>query len=61
MLDSSRGFRQVMESLLEQLAVPTEDGKLIYCDMLCMSWIALCDQRNDLGHKQDSKIIHLET
>jgi hypothetical protein len=33
----------VLAKMLEQLAVRTEDGKLIYQDMLCMSWVAVCD------------------
>ena len=44
-----------------QLDIPTEDGKLICCDALCMSWAALCDRRDALSHKQGSEIIHLET
>jgi hypothetical protein len=31
------------DEMLEQLAVRTEDGRLIYQDMLCMSWVAVCD------------------
>jgi len=33
----------ILTKMLEQLAVRTEDGKLIYQDMLCMSWVAVCD------------------
>jgi hypothetical protein len=33
----------VLTRMLEQLAVRTEDGRLIYQDMLCMSWVAVCD------------------
>jgi hypothetical protein len=29
--------------LLEQLAVRTEDGRLIYQDISCMSWAYVCD------------------
>jgi hypothetical protein len=33
----------ILTKMLEQLAVRTEDGRLIYQDMLCMSWVAVCD------------------
>jgi hypothetical protein len=33
----------ILTKALEQLAVRTEDGRLIYQDMLCMSWVAVCD------------------
>jgi hypothetical protein len=33
----------ILTKVLEQLAVRTEDGRLIYQDMLCMSWVAVCD------------------
>jgi len=39
--------------MLEQLAVRTEDGTLIYQDMLCMSWVAVCDV-HQRGEQQDS-------
>jgi hypothetical protein len=50
-----------METLLEQLAIPTGDGKLIYRDILCMSWAAVCDRTNALSHKRDSKVTDVET
>jgi hypothetical protein len=43
----------VLARLLEQLAVRTEDGRLIYQDMLCMSWVAVCDVHRH-GKQQDS-------
>jgi hypothetical protein len=39
----SRQFICKLEKLLERLAVRTEDGKLIYQDISCMSWAAVCD------------------
>jgi hypothetical protein len=36
-------FGHFLKKLLEQLAVRTEDGMLIYQDMSCMSWVAVCD------------------
>jgi hypothetical protein len=50
-----------METLLERLATPTEDGKLIYRDILCMSWAAVYDPRNALSHEPDSKVTDAET
>jgi len=37
--------------MLEQLAVRTEDGRLIYQDMLCMSWVAVCDVHQPGGQR----------
>ena len=59
-LDTAR-LRRIIENLLEQPAIPTEDGKLIYLDILCMSWVAVCDRRNALGHELDSKVTDVET
>jgi hypothetical protein len=36
-------FASILTKMLEQLAVRTEDGRLIFQDMLCMSWVAVCD------------------
>jgi hypothetical protein len=36
-------FGHLLKKMLEQLAVRTEDGRLIYQDMLCMSWVDVCD------------------
>jgi hypothetical protein len=44
--DMARVFQQfghLLKKMLEQLAVRTEDGRLIYQDMLCMSWVDVCD------------------
>ena len=32
-----------LEKMLKQLAVRTEDGRLIYQDISCMSWADVCD------------------
>jgi hypothetical protein len=58
-LDMAR-LRRVIERLLEQLAIPTEDGKLIYLDMLCMSWAAVCDRRSVLSNERDSEVTDVE-
>jgi hypothetical protein len=60
MRSSSRTLGRVLEAVLEQLAIRTEDGKLIYQDMLCMSWAAVCDQKDHLSQKQSSKVIDVE-
>jgi hypothetical protein len=36
-------FGHLLKTLLEQLAIRTEDGRLIYQDMSCMSWAYICD------------------
>jgi hypothetical protein len=36
-------FGHFLKKMLEQLAVRTEDGRLIYQDMSCMSWVAVCN------------------
>jgi hypothetical protein len=36
-------FGHLLKKMLEQLAVRTEDGRLIYQDMLCMSWVDVYD------------------
>jgi hypothetical protein len=36
-------FGHLLKKLLEQLAVRTEDGRLIYQDISCMSWAYVCD------------------
>jgi hypothetical protein len=44
--DMARVFQQfghLLKKLLEQLAVRTEDGRLIYQDISCMSWAYVCD------------------
>jgi hypothetical protein len=43
----------VLTRMLEQLAVRAEDGRLIYQDMLCMSWVAVCDVHRP-GEQRDS-------
>jgi hypothetical protein len=43
----------VLARMLEQLAVRTEDSRLIYQDMLCMSWVAVCDVDRP-GQQRDS-------
>jgi len=50
-LDTAR-LRYIVENLLEQLAIPTEDGKLIYLDILCMSWATVCDRRSALSNER---------
>ncbi len=52
MRSSSQSFSRVLEALLEQLAIRTEDGKLIYQDILCMSWAGVCDQKDHSNHKR---------
>src|SRR5437899_1757559 len=46
-------FGRSLEKMLEQLAVRTEDGRLIYQDILCMSWVDVCDGPAP-GHQRDS-------
>jgi hypothetical protein len=43
----------ILTRMLESLAVRTEDGRLIYQDMLCMSWVAVCDVHQP-GQQRDS-------
>ena len=54
MARSSRRLSRVMETLLEQLAIRTEDGKLIYRDILCMSWTVVYE-RNTLSNEGASR------
>ena len=60
MRSSSRTFSRVLEALLQQLAIRTEDGKLIYQDILCTSWASVCNQTDHLSQKQSSKVIDVE-
>jgi len=44
--DMAKAFQQIghfLKKMLEQLAVRTEDGRLIYQDISCMSWAYVCD------------------
>jgi hypothetical protein len=44
--DMARVFQQFghfLMKMLEQLAVRTEDGRLIYQDISCMSWVDVCN------------------
>jgi hypothetical protein len=43
MAQALQQFGCFLKKLLEQTAVRTEDGRLIYQDHLCMSWAAICD------------------
>jgi hypothetical protein len=54
MAGSFRRLSRVIETSLEQLAIPTEDRKLIYHDILCMSWAVVYD-RNALSRDEDSR------
>ena len=58
-LDTAR-LRYIVENLLEQLAIPTEDGKLIYLDILCMSWATACDRRSALSNERDFEVTDVE-
>jgi hypothetical protein len=60
MAGSSHNFMSVIERLLGQLAIPTEDGRLIYHDILCMSWAAVCDRTDALGHECDTDVSDVE-
>lgn len=60
MARSFHNFMRVIERLLGQLAIPTEDGRLIYHDILCMSWAAVCDRTDALGHERDTDVSDVE-
>jgi hypothetical protein len=49
-------LRRIIERLLEHLAISTEDSKLIYFDVLCMSWAAACERRSALSNKRDCEV-----
>ncbi len=56
----SNKFMCVIERLLGQLATSTEDGRLIYHDITCMSWAAVCDSTDALGHERDTDVSDVE-
>jgi hypothetical protein len=60
MAGSFHNFMRVIERLVGQLAIPTEDGRLIYHDILCMSWAAVCDGTDALGHELDTDVSDVE-
>jgi hypothetical protein len=60
MARSSHNFMRVIERLLGRLAIPTEDGRLIYHDIMCMSWAAVCDSTDALGHERDTDVSDVE-
>jgi hypothetical protein len=37
-----------------------EDGRLIYHDILCMSWAAVSDRADALGHEPDTDVSDVE-
>jgi hypothetical protein len=51
----------LIATLLEQLGTPTEDGKLIYTDILCMSWVTVCDRSKPQSQERTSEITSVET
>jgi len=60
MARSFHNFMRVDREAAGTLAIPTEDGRLIYHDILCMSWAAVCDRTDALGHERDTDVSDVE-
>jgi hypothetical protein len=49
-------FGRFLATMLEQLAVRTEGGRLVYHDISCMSWVDICE--GDAASRERASMNH---